>query len=272
MTTGIGNPGQSAGGPRHVTEQHVRSPEASALQMSLGQPESHPLGSGGPITFGIEEAALAAVGSLSTAFTNLATTGVYARILKRILDVVLTMMIIVVALPLGLLLALMVRVRLGPGVLYRQQRVGRDNRPFTMIKFRTMTPDRRTRVEAFTGPERRVCHKRDDDPRHTPFGRWLRRWSLDELPQLWNVLKGDMSLVGPRPELPQIVERYEPWQHQRHCVRPGLSGFWQISERAGGLAYEAVHIDIDYLRKMSFRTDVSVLLRTVPVAMRRTGR
>jgi len=89
---------------------------------------------------------------------------------------------------------------------------------------------------------------------------------------MWNVLRGDMSLVGPRPELPTIVDLYEPWQHQRHCVRPGLTGFWQISERAGGLAYKAVHIDIDYLRRISFSTDIGVLLRTVPEALRRTGR
>jgi len=197
---------------------------------------------------------------------------IYARLIKRTLDVILTLMLGFVALPLGLVIALMVRIRLGPHVLYRQQRIGRDHRPFTMIKFRTMNPDRRKGLTPFVGVDRRVCHKRDDDPRHTPFGRWLRSTSLDELPQLWNVLKGDMSLVGPRPELPVIVARYELWQRQRHCVRPGLTGFWQISERAGGLAYEAVHIDIDYVRKLSFRTDISVLLRTIPVTLRRTGR
>jgi lipopolysaccharide/colanic/teichoic acid biosynthesis glycosyltransferase len=201
-----------------------------------------------------------------------AVAGIYARYFKRPIDVVLTLMLAIVALPLGLILALLVRIRLGPGVLYRQQRIGRDQRPFTMMKFRTMAPDRRGTTMIFVGADRRVCHKRDDDPRHTPFGRWLRSTSLDELPQLWNVLKGDMSLVGPRPELPQIVDRYEPWQRERHRVRPGLTGFWQISERAGGLAYEAVHIDIDYLRRLSFRTDVGVLVRTVPVALRRTGR
>ena len=81
-----------------------------------------------------------------------------------------------------------------------------------------------------------------------------------------------MSLVGPRPELTQVVDRYEPWQHERHRVKPGLTGFWQVSDRADGLAYEAVDIDIDYLRQLSFLTDCRVLLRTVPVALRRTGR
>jgi len=197
---------------------------------------------------------------------------IYARLIKRVFDVTVTLLALLVALPLGLVIALLVRLRLGPGVLYRQQRIGRHHRPFTMVKFRTMAPDRRTTSTPFPDVDRRVCHKRDDDPRHTPFGRWLRSTSLDELPQLWNVLKGDMSLVGPRPELPVVVERYELWQHQRHCVRPGLTGFWQISERAGGLAYEAVHLDLDYVRKLSLRTDVGVLLRTVPVTLRRTGR
>jgi lipopolysaccharide/colanic/teichoic acid biosynthesis glycosyltransferase len=90
--------------------------------------------------------------------------------------------------------------------------------------------------------------------------------------QLLNVIRGDMSLVGPRPELPHIVEQYEPWQHARHEVKPGITGFWQLSGRAGGLAYEGVELDIDYLRNLSFLTDVWVLLRTIPVALSRTGR
>lgn len=147
-----------------------------------------------------------------------------------------------------------------------------NGRPFTMYKFRSMEPDRRKSQQPFEGRDRRTCHKRDDDPRHTPCGRFLRRGSFDELPQLWNIVKGEMSLVGPRPELPHIVARYEPWQHRRHDVKPGLTGFWQVSDRAGGLAYESVGLDLDYIRRMSFWTDCGVLLRTVPVTLRRTGR
>ncbi len=196
----------------------------------------------------------------------------YERYAKPVLDRGAGLVLVVVAIPLFAVVAAAIRIKLGKGVIYKQRRVGRDGATFTMYKFRTMTPDRRTAARPFSGPDRRVCHKRDDDPRHTPLGRFLRGSSLDELPQLWNVIRGDMSLVGPRPELPHIVERYEPWQHERHQVKPGITGFWQLSGRAGGLAYEGVELDIDYLRALSFRTDLGVLLRTVPVAIIRTGR
>jgi lipopolysaccharide/colanic/teichoic acid biosynthesis glycosyltransferase len=196
----------------------------------------------------------------------------YQRAVKPALDMALGLALSVLLLPLILAVALTVRVKLGKGVIYRQTRIGRNGTPFMMYKFRSMAPDRRRSQQPFEGRDRRTCHKRDDDPRHTPCGRFLRRASFDELPQLWNVIKGDMSLVGPRPELPQIVSRYEPWQHRRHEVKPGLTGFWQVSDRAGGLAYESVGLDLDYIRRMSFWTDLGVLLRTVPVTLRRTGR
>ena len=192
--------------------------------------------------------------------------------MKPVVDIVGTAMLLLLLLPVMLAVALVVRVQLGKRVIYRQERMGRHGKPFVMYKFRTMLPDRRGAQVPFAGIDRRVCHKRDDDPRHTPFGRFLRRSSLDELPQLWNVMKGDMSLVGPRPELPHVVARYQPWQHQRHRVKPGLTGFWQISERAGGLAYESVHLDIQYVHQLSLWTDVRVLVRTLPVTVRRTGR
>jgi lipopolysaccharide/colanic/teichoic acid biosynthesis glycosyltransferase len=197
---------------------------------------------------------------------------VYEQYAKPVLDRCGGVLLAIIALPIIVLVAAAVRIKLGKGVIYRQRRVGRDGAVFTMYKFRTMAPDRRVAAHPFASPDRRVCHKRDDDPRHTPFGRFLRRSSMDELPQLWNVIRGEMSLVGPRPELPHIVDRYEPWQHERHTVKPGITGFWQLSGRAGGLAYEGVELDIDYLRRLSFGTDLGILLRTVPVALIRTGR
>lgn len=196
----------------------------------------------------------------------------YGRIGKPVLDRAGALVLLIVLLPLILLVAVGVRIKLGKDVIYRQTRIGRSGRPFVMYKFRSMGPDRRRREEPFEGLDRRTCHKRDDDPRHTPFGRFIRRASFDELPQLWNVIKGEMSLVGPRPELPHIVARYEPWQHGRHDVKPGLTGFWQVSDRAGGLAYESVGLDLEYIRRLSFWTDCAVLLRTLPVTVRRTGR
>ena len=122
------------------------------------------------------------------------------------------------------------------------------------------------------GADPRVPHKRADDPRHTPVGRFLRKTSLDELPQLWNVIRQDMSLVGPRPELLPIVQRYQPWQHQRHLVRPGMTGLWQVSRRGDGvLMCDDSSADIDYVRSVSLATDISVLLRTVPAVLRGTG-
>jgi lipopolysaccharide/colanic/teichoic acid biosynthesis glycosyltransferase len=200
------------------------------------------------------------------------TATLYHRVVKPALDVAGALVLLLLLLPVGIGLAVAVRIKLGKGVLYRQERVGRHGIPFVMYKFRSMEPDRRCRQAPFDGPDRRTCHKRDDDPRHTPFGRFLRRSSFDELPQLWNVIKGEMSLVGPRPELPEVVARYEPWQHQRHDVKPGLTGFWQVSDRAGGLACEGVELDLDYIRRISPWTDMLVLLRTVPVTLRRTGR
>jgi lipopolysaccharide/colanic/teichoic acid biosynthesis glycosyltransferase len=196
----------------------------------------------------------------------------YERYGKPVLDRVAGLFLAFLAIPLFLVVGLAIRVKLGKGVIYKQRRVGQAGTEFTMYKFRTMTPDRRKSAQQFEGEDRRRCHKRLDDPRHTPIGRFLRCSSLDELPQLWNVIRGEMSLVGPRPELPHIVDRYEPWQHERHQVKPGITGFWQLSARAGGLAYEGVELDIDYLRKLSFVTDLGVLLRTVPVAVSRTGR
>ena len=198
--------------------------------------------------------------------------GLYQRIVKPLIDIVGAGVLLVLLMPMLLVVALAVRAKLGKDVIYRQERAGRDGKPFVMYKFRTMHPDRRRSQARFEGIDRRLCHKRDDDPRHTPFGRFLRRSSFDELPQLFNVLKGSMSLVGPRPELPQVVARYQPWQHQRHQVKPGLTGFWQVSDRAGGLAYEGVDLDIRYLEELSLLTDLRVLLRTVPVTLRRTGR
>ena len=196
----------------------------------------------------------------------------YDSVGKPAIDFLGALILLVVLLPVSILVALAVRVSLGKDVIYRQRRIGRGGRPFTIYKFRTMHHDRRAAQLPFEGEDRRTCHKRDDDPRHTPLGRFLRRARLDELPQVWNVLMGQMSLVGPRPELPHVVARYEPWQHGRHLVRPGLTGMWQVSNRASGLAYEGVDLDIEYVQRLSFLTDCGVLLRTIPVIMRRTGR
>ena len=195
-------------------------------------------------------------------------SGSYERFFKPMFDVVVAVVLSVLALPLIVVIAVALRVSMGSPVMFRQERVGRNGTIFTILKFRTMHPDRRkNRSTSYTGPERRLSHKTRNDPRITPLGRFLRKWSLDELPQVWNVVRGDMSLVGPRPELVEIVQRYKPWEHRRHAVKPGLTGLWQISGRSGGAMHEHVDIDLAYVDRVSFVVDLRILIRTIPAVL-----
>ena len=197
--------------------------------------------------------------------------GAYACLAKPLIDRVAAGVLLVLLVPVLLAIALLVLATMGRGVFYRQERVGLGGTTFRMVKFRTMAHDRRKQSMPFAGVDRRQVHKTTADPRHTPVGMMLRRSSLDELPQLWNVVRGDMSLVGPRPELPSIVSRYEPWQHGRHVVRPGITGLWQINQRGEGMMHDFTHIDLEYVRHVSLATDVKIVLRTVPALLRRAG-
>ena len=196
--------------------------------------------------------------------------GAYIHYVKPAIDRTVGAVLLVAALPILGVVAFAVRRRIGSPVLFRQARCGRDGEPFDVMKFRTMRADRRMSRDP-VAEDRRVTHKSDEDPRHTDLGRRLRKWSLDELPQLWNVVRGEMSLVGPRPELVDIVARYEPWQHQRHLVRPGLTGLWQISRRGEGLMHLYTDIDLEYVATVSLRTDLKILMRTIPAALSRSG-
>ncbi len=202
-----------------------------------------------------------------------AASGAYQRWGKRLLDVVVGGVALVMVVPLLAVLAIAVAVALGRPVLFRQRRVGLGGDEFVCLKFRTMHADRRV---ADAGPgtdgERRVTHKSAADPRLTPLGRFMRMASLDELPQLVNVLRGEMSLVGPRPELPSVVARYEPWQHARHAVKPGLTGLWQVSARAETAMHDATQLDIEYIQRMSLWTDLVILARTIPALVTQRGK
>jgi lipopolysaccharide/colanic/teichoic acid biosynthesis glycosyltransferase len=170
----------------------------------------------------------------------------------------------VAAIPMAVI-ACVITVTMGRPVLFRQRRVGLDGEPFEVLKFRTMRPDRRgQRLDVIH--DRRRTHKSHRDPRHTNVGRFLRRHSLDELPQLINVARGEMSLVGPRPELESVVDEYRPGLEQRHLVKPGLTGLWQISARGSGPMHENGEWDLAYVERVSFKTDLWILLRT-PAAM-----
>lgn len=195
----------------------------------------------------------------------------YERYVKRAFDLVGATFLLLLVAPTLLLVALAIRMDLGRRVIFRQQRVGLDGRVFSVHKFRSMHPCRRTGDRPIDHPDRRQTHKHPADPRLTPLGRFLRKWSIDELPQLWDVIRGEMSLVGPRPEMLSIVDRYAPWQHERHRVKPGLTGLWQVTGRGEGEMHDNTHLDIEYVRQLSFRTDLAIALRTIPALVRRKG-
>jgi lipopolysaccharide/colanic/teichoic acid biosynthesis glycosyltransferase len=198
---------------------------------------------------------------------------IYERYIKPLVDRVIAALLLTLLAPVLLVTALAVWFTLGSPIMFRQVRVGRGGRKFGMYKFRTMRPDRRRwQCPNYRGPERRVTHKSANDPRHTPLGRKLRKSSIDELPQLINVLRGDMSLVGPRPELVEIVQHYRGWQHGRHAVKPGITGLWQVTERAnGGLMHECVELDLAYIERLSLRSDLTIAFKT-PFALLRKDR
>jgi exopolysaccharide biosynthesis polyprenyl glycosylphosphotransferase len=195
------------------------------------------------------------------------------RALKRAMDITLAGPLLILFAPVGLAIAIAITLDSPGPVLFSQVRIGRHGRPFKMYKFRSMRPDRR---KTDLGPplgttDRRRVHKTRTDPRVTRIGRFLRRSCLDEVPQLLNVLRGEMSMVGPRPELPEIVARYEPWQHRRHAVCPGITGWWQVNRDGRRLMHESIELDLYYLAHWSVTLDLLILLRTVRIVLGGVG-
>ncbi|HEU5314573.1 MAG TPA: sugar transferase [Chloroflexota bacterium] len=193
--------------------------------------------------------------------------------LKRGVDILAAGAGLLLLAPLFALIALLVRCDSPGPIFYRQRRLGKHGQPFDMLKFRSMyrdaeqrLADLRARNEA-TGP----LFKMKNDPRVTRVGRILRRTSLDELPQLFNVLRGEMSLVGPRPPIPAEVEQYEDWQFGRLRARPGITGLWQVSGRSEVPFLDMVRLDLHYIRNWSLGLDVEILLRTVPAVLKSKG-
>ncbi len=208
------------------------------------------------------------VGDLRTHLSVARSPGRYEHYVKPVVDRVGGFILTLLTLPFVAVVVLAIRASMGGPALFTQQRAGKHGHPFTVYKFRTMLPDSRTEQIVHPGTERRRVHKSPNDPRVTPLGNFLRKWSIDEIPQFWNVALGHMSLVGPRPELVEIVEtKYEDWQHRRHVVKPGVTGIWQISDQRQGLMFEATEIDLEYLDKISLTTDLKILLLTVPAAL-----
>ncbi len=201
----------------------------------------------------------------------------YERRLKRALDLVAGSVIFVLVLPLALSIALAIRIGLGKEIFYSQKRVGMDGTSFVIWKFRTMRPDRRKGEpgeieQASIDRDRRSAHKDLADPRHTGLGRLLRKLSLDELPQLINVLRGDMSLVGPRPELVNVAKERGYLDHIRHEVRPGMTGPYQVSElRLNGDLRDGLKLDEGYVKNLTFANDLRYMFLTVGVLLGRSS-
>jgi len=188
---------------------------------------------------------------------------------KRALDIIISSLLLVSLAPLWLLIAALIYLETGWPVFFRQSRLGLSGKAFTVFKFRSIHQDAEQRLhevmennEVTDGPIFKMRH----DPRMTHVGRWLRRTSLDEFPQLLNVLKGDMSLVGPRPPLESEVVRYEPWHMRRLSVKPGMTGLWQVSGRSTLNFNEMVTLDNRYAETWSLWTDIELLIKT-PLAV-----
>lgn len=203
---------------------------------------------------------------------------------KRLADVVLAGLGLLLTSPFFLVVAILIK-RSSPGpVFFVQERIGKDGRPFPFYKFRTMqhrSDDaiHRQFAAMFINGDARGCraskngkvYKLTDDPRVTRVGSWLRKTSLDELPQLWNILVGHMSLVGPRPPIAYELELYQPWHRERLKVTPGLTGLWQVSGRSNVPFDEMVRLDVHYINNWSLGFDLRILFKTIPVMIQGTG-
>jgi lipopolysaccharide/colanic/teichoic acid biosynthesis glycosyltransferase len=195
------------------------------------------------------------------------------RALKRLLDVVGAVLGLVLLAPVFAAVAVWIRLDSPGPVLFRQRRIGRGGRPFVLLKFRTMWTgaDQKWRAPGPDTDLRAYRFQESEDPRVTRAGRWLRRTSLDELPNLWNVLRGEMSLVGPRPEVPEIVALYDAEMRERLAVKPGMTGLAQVSGRGELTTGEAIAYDLEYCRNWSLCLDIRILLRTVGAVLSRRG-
>jgi exopolysaccharide biosynthesis polyprenyl glycosylphosphotransferase len=195
----------------------------------------------------------------------------YQRLVKRSFDLVLGSCLTLTTLPLMGMIALAIKLDSPGPVLFRQQRVGENGRIFEMYKFRSMYVEKQQHKLVRCNACGDMIHKFEDDPRVTRVGTFIRRWSLDELPQFFNVLKGDLSLVGPRPELPWLVARYAPWQRERFAVPQGLTGWWQVNGRADKVMHLHTDEDLYYVRNYSLWLDIYILLKTPFVVVRGKG-
>lgn len=195
-------------------------------------------------------------------------------LIKRIVDIILACLGLIFIFPIMLWIAYKVRKE-NPdvSVIFSQQRIGQNGRAFTMYKFRSMCVDAEKQLRELLNKNEvdGAMFKMKEDPRVTEFGKFIRRTSLDELPQLFNVIKGDMSLIGPRPPLEREVAEYTNYDRQRLFVKPGCSGLWQVSGRSEIQFKEMVELDIEYIKKRSLGYDISLIAKTIAVILKKDG-
>jgi exopolysaccharide biosynthesis polyprenyl glycosylphosphotransferase len=195
-------------------------------------------------------------------------------LLKRTFDIVVSFILLLLCAPLFLLIAIVIKVEDGGPVLFPQKRVGQFGCEFRMYKFRSMCLNAEQKLKDLLAQNQHkdgVTFKIKHDPRITRIGRWLRKFSFDELPQLYNVLIGDMSLVGPRPPVPSEVSKYSLAHRRRLAIKPGITCIWQISGRAEIDFSGQVQLDVNYIENLSFLTDLKILVRTVPAVLSGKG-
>ena len=197
----------------------------------------------------------------------------FQRLIKRIFDLIITILAMIISSPLFLTIMLLVYLDSPGPIFYVSKRIKENGEIFGMIKFRTMVVDADKQLQQVTKNDENgnLIHKLPDDPRVTRFGRFLRKTSMDELPQLFNILRGDMSWVGPRPELPEMVDLYEPWQRKRFTVPQGLTGWWQVNGRSDKPMHLYTEDDLYYIQNYSLWLDIQILFKTVWVVIRGKG-
>ncbi len=193
--------------------------------------------------------------------------------MKRAFDVIFSAFALIVLAPILLVIAVLIRRDDGGPVFFRQQRVGRYGEPFTIHKFRTMCVDAEAKIDALIAENggAALLFKLEDDPRITPIGKFLRKYSLDELPQFWSVLRGGMSVVGPRPQVSREVAEYSDIHHRRLLIKPGITGLWQVNGRSELSMDESIRLDLRYVENWSLIGDITIVLKTVGVILRPDG-
>lgn len=195
------------------------------------------------------------------------------RIAKRAFDIIVSSIVLLIASPVLLVVGAAIKLTSEGPVFFMQDRVGEGGQLFKIYKFRSMVADAESRQNEVneTDDEGNTIHKRKNDPRVTTIGKFIRKTSLDELPQLINVIKGEMSLVGPRPELPWLVAQYEEWQHRRFEVPQGITGWWQVNGRSDKPCHLNTDLDVEYIENYSFWLDIKIMLMTIPALLKGKG-